>query len=113
MQKPMGSKYRAKKVEVDGIRFDSRKEAERYKKLRILQATGEISDLQLQVKFELIPSQRSDGRVIERAVTYVADFTYLCNGVFVVEDVKGLRTPEYVIKRKLMLYIHGIRIKET
>jgi hypothetical protein len=65
------------------------------------------------VKFELIPAQRIDGKVVERACGYVADFVYMENGQQVVEDTKGMRTQEYRLKRKLMLWVHGIRIKET
>lgn len=106
-------KYKAKKTEYDGIIFDSKKEANRYAELRLLERAGEISGLQRQVNFTLIPSQKIDGKVVERACTYKADFTYQHNGKTVVEDTKGFKTPEYIIKRKLMLYIHGIRIKES
>lgn len=106
------SKYRNKKVTFNGIKFDSKKECKRYQDLLSLERAGQISDLQRQVKFELIPSQRIDGKVVERAVCYVADFVYERNGQKVVEDTKGIRTADYIIKRKLLLYIHGIRIKE-
>lgn len=92
----------------DGIKHDSRKEANRWCELKLLQRAGEISDLKRQVKFELIPKQEG-----ERACTYVADFVYIENGKKVVEDVKGKRTEVYKIKRKLMLWVHGIRIRET
>lgn len=116
-------KYRNKKVTADGITFDSKKEAKRYAELKLLERAGEIKHLALQVPFELIPTQREldtigknggvhKGKVIERAVIYKADFTYWQGNEFVVEDTKGFRTPEYVIKRKLMLYIHGIQIRE-
>lgn len=77
-------------------------------------AAGLISNLQEQVPYTLIPSQRnSEGRVIERACKYIADFVYTdANGNKVVEDTKGYRTKEYIIKRKLMLYVHGIVISE-
>ena len=107
------SKYGAKKVTVNGITFDSRKEANRYIELSSLEKVGKVSDLQCQVKFELIPSQRIDGKVAERAVTYKADFVYMENGQKVVEDTKGFKTPEYIIKRKLMLWVHQIKVKET
>lgn len=106
-------KYRARKTEVDGIVFDSKLEAHRYRELKLLEKAGEISDLQLQVKYELIPAQRLDGKVVERALNYVADFVYLENNKWVVEDTKGVRTRDYIIKRKLMLYVHHIRIKEV
>lgn len=108
------SKYKNKKTEVDGILFDSKKEAERYKQLHFLELAGFIEELRLQVPFELIPKQERDGKVIERACVYKADFVYLDNatGDVVVEDVKGKRTPEYIIKRKLMLYRYNIRVRE-
>lgn len=105
-------KYRNKKVIVDGITFDSKREAKRFHELKELEKAGRISDLEMQVKFELIPSQRIDGKVVERACTYKADFVYKENGETVVEDTKGYRTPDYIIKRKLMLYIHGIKVRE-
>ena len=107
------SKYHSRKVTWDGIEFDSQKEAQRYRELWLLKKAGEITNLQRQVRFELIPTQRVDGKVVERSVTYVADFVYEDHGEIVVEDVKGLRTREYILKRKLMLYMKGIRIKET
>ena len=120
-----GNKYRNEKAVVDGIIFQSKKEARRYSQLRLLERAGEITDLERQVDFELIPLQREPdttgpkggikkGHVIEKAVVYRADFVYTDrSGEKVVEDAKGFRTPEYVIKRKLMLYRYGIRIKEV
>lgn len=121
-------KYNNKKIEVDGMTFDSKKEANRYKELSLLQKAGEISGLQTQVRYVLIPSQRevSDevytrgenkgkykpGKLLERECTYVADFVYYKDGKVIVEDTKGFRTKEYIIKRKLMLYVHHIQIKE-
>ena len=118
------NKYRAKKVEIDGEKFDSVKESRRYTQLKLLERAGEISDLRRQVKFVLIPAQREPdtvgkrggrikGKLIEREVAYIADFTYIENGELIVEDAKGFRTKEYTIKRKLMLYIHNIRVKEV
>ena len=106
------AKYGNRKIIRDGIEFDSIKECQRYCELKLMQRAGVISDLQLQVSFELIPSQRIDGKVVERAVNYVADFVYQQNGLKVVEDTKGMRTKDYIIKRKLMLWVHGIRIRE-
>lgn len=106
-------KYRNKKTTIDGIEFDSKKEAKRYAELKILLQSGAISDLELQKEFELIPAQRIDGKVVERACKYVADFVYKENGKTVVEDTKGMRTKDYIVKRKLMLMVHGIRIKEV
>lgn len=119
-----GNKYGSKKVEVDGIVFDSKKEAKRYQELSLLEKAGAIQDLQRQVKYVLIPSQREPdtigarggihkGKTIEKECAYYADFVYQENGETVVEDTKGMRTTEYIIKRKLMLYVHGIRIKEV
>ena len=109
-----GSKYGNKKVEVSGILFDSKKEARRWIELDAMQTVGQIKDLQRQVKFELIPNQKIDGKVVERAVAYVADFTYYDKGgSYVVEDTKGYKTPEYRLKKKLMLWVHGIRISEV
>lgn len=113
----MKNKYHNKKVTVDGITFDSVKEAHRYSELILLQRAGKIKDLRRQWKYVLIPSQYAevDGKrkCIERECTYVADFVYLQDGEIIVEDTKGFRTPEYKIKRKLMLFLKGIKIKET
>ena len=121
-------KYKNQKINVDGMTFDSKKEANRYKELSLLQKAGEISGLQTQVRYVLIPAQRevSDevytkgenkgkykpGKLLERECTYVADFVYYKDGKVIVEDTKGFRTKEYIIKRKLMLYVHHIQIKE-
>ena len=109
-------KYNNKRVEYDGIKFDSKKEAARYAELKILEHAGEIKNLQLQKSFELIPRQKQNGKVIERACNYIADFVYqerIPGGwQIVVEDTKGFRTESYRIKRKLMLERHGIRIRE-
>ena len=124
------SKYKAKKVTINGVTFDSQKEARRFRELSLLERAGKITELQRQVKFDLIPAQRIDGKVVERACTYVADFVYQIpvhyqhdtvegHTVFadgyemVVEDTKGFKTKDYIIKRKLMLWLHGIRIKEV
>lgn len=120
------SKYGAKKVTVDGITFDSKKEANRWCELRLMERAGVITGLERQVKFVLIPSQREkverysktgkrlsdDFRCVEREVSYVADFVYYQDGKMVVEDTKGFKTDAYIIKRKLMRYVHGIAIKE-
>ena len=125
------AKYGNRKVVVDGITFDSKKEAQRYTELKLLEKAGKITGLQLQREFELIPAQREKtdqiytkgpnkgkfkpGKVIEQKCSYKADFVYweLENNSMVVEDTKGMRTKEYIIKRKLMLYKYGIRIKEV
>lgn len=107
------TKYKAQKKTIDGITFASTKEANRYEELKLLQKARKIQDLQMQVKFELIPTQRINGKVAERKCAYKADFVYIENGKKVVEDTKGVKTKDYIIKRKLMLYVHGIRIKEV
>lgn len=126
----MHIKYHNKKIVVDGIKFDSKKEAARYKELKTLERAGIIQDLQRQVKYVLIPVQYEHtgkiyvkgkdkgkpkkGKLIERECAYYADFVYSKkSGELVVEDTKGMRTPDYIIKRKLMLYVHGIRIVEV
>lgn len=121
------SKYKSKKTIVDGIEFDSRKEANRYCELKLLQRAGKIQNLELQKAIELIPAQREadtigkrggiiKGKVIEKAVFYRADFVYTENGKTVVEDVKGYKGggayAVFTIKRKLLLYKYGIKIKE-
>lgn len=108
----MASKYGSRKVTRDGMTFDSQKEYRRFCELRLLERAGKVTDLQRQVKFELIPSQRIGGKVVERACNYIADFVYTENGKKVVEDTKGFKTTDYIIKRKLMMWVHGIRIKE-
>lgn len=118
MQQARENKYRSRKITVDGITFDSVKEANRYQELRMLERAGEIRDLQRQVPFVVIPTQRDEnGKLIEKEVRYVADFTYIEKGKLTrtVEDVKSeaTRTREYIIKRKLMLYRNGIRIREV
>ena len=124
-----GTKYNATKCVVDGITFASKREANRYLELRLLERAKEISNLQMQVDFELIPNQYATEKrygkngqplkdkqvLLERKVVYRADFVYTDkDGKTVVEDTKSIatRTPEYIIKRKLMLYRHGIQIIE-
>lgn len=112
----MGNKYHNRKIEIDGITFDSAKEARRWQELKLLERAGEIYDLQRQVPFVLIPVQKDEsGKVIEREVKYIADFTYKEKGSLrrTVEDAKGMKTKEYIIKRKLMLHRFGLRIKEV
>ena len=123
------AKYRNEKVRTkDGETYDSRKEFRRAKELELLERAGEISNVRRQVKYTLIPAQRGPeeigprggrrpGPLLERECSYVADFVYEENGETVVEDVKGYREGQaynvFVIKRKLMLWIHGIRVKEV
>ena len=122
-------KYGNQNTTVDGIRFDSQREAQRYQELVLLLRAGKISDLRRQVKFVLIPTQYEvyarysdktgkrlkDGKkVIEKETSYKADFVYRnADGDLVVEDAKGVRTADYIIKRKLMLERHNIRISEV
>lgn len=123
------SKYGNRKTVVNGIKFDSQKEARRYQELRLLERAGRISDLRLQVKFQLIPPQRAPsfevyksgpnkgrrkpGKLLEKECSYIADFVYIKNGETVVEDAKGFKTDVYIIKRKLMLERYGIQIKDV
>ena len=121
------TKYHNRKITVDGITFDSRREYNRYRELKLLERAGIIQGLELQKKYVLIPAQYEtferygkkgqrlkDGqKCIEKECAYIADFVYTENGKSVVEDTKGMRTKEYIIKRKLMLYVHGIRVKEV
>lgn len=146
----MKNKYYSKKVTIDGETFDSKKEARRYRELLLLEKAGEITGLERQVPFVLIPPQREEpcefykrgankgkpkrGKLIEHGVNYIADFVYkipvteertiagsdgrimpYTATVFktIVEDTKGVKTKDYIIKRKLMLFLHGIRIKEV
>ena len=124
------NKYNAKKVEYDGLLFDSQKEVLRYKELRLLCSEGIISNLRRQVKYVLIPTQREPavlgprggvkpGKLLENECSYLADFVYTVNetGETVVEDVKGYKKGEaykvFTIKRKLMLFVYGIQVKEV
>lgn len=118
--RPVLNKYHA--IPTNGSA--SRKEARRKRELELMQRAGVISDLRCQVPFELITEKREPdtvgprggikkGALIERNCVYIADFVYQCDGRIVVEDAKGYRTPEYIIKRKLMLDRHEIRIKEV
>ena len=110
------SKYHSEKLTIDGETFDSRREARRWAELKLLQQAGEIRALRRQVKFVLIPTQRDEnGKLIEKEASYWADFVYTDTrtGEKIVEDAKGYRTPEYVLKRKLMLRVYGIRISEV
>lgn len=93
--------------------YASKREANRAAELKLLEKAGEITDLKEQVKIELIPAQYVDGKCVERACTYIADFVFKQNGKEVVEDVKGFREPIYRIKRKIALFLKGIRIVET
>ena len=121
------NKYKAIKTCVNGIEFDSRKESRRYQELLLLERAGVILNLKRQVKYVLIPAQyefyerygkkgqelKPGQRLLEKECAYIADFVYEENGKLIVEDTKGVKTKDYIIKRKLMLYTHGIRIKEV
>ena len=109
-------KYGNRKVETEDGTFDSVKEYSRWQELKLMERAGEIYELQRQVPFVVIPAQRDDrGKLVEREVKYIADFTYLekCGNRLVVEDTKGMKTREYILKRKMMLYRNGIRIQEV
>lgn len=122
------NKYGNRKITVDGATFDSKKEAARYRELKLLERAGKISHLELQAKYVLIPAQRAPscdtykrgpnkgkpkpGKLLEKECSYIADFSYFRDGRFVVEDTKGVRTEVYKIKRKLMLERYGIQISE-
>lgn len=111
----MHNKYRNTKVKFYGMEFDSKAEGERYLILRQMERQGKIQDLRRQVPFELIPAQKGKNRN-ERSCEYIADFTYLQDGEMIVEDVKSditRKLPEYIMKRKLMLYIHHLSISEV
>lgn len=132
------NKLNNQKIVIDGIEFDSKKEGNRYCELKLLQRAGKISNLELQKSFELIPAQyetietgehykvgakkgqpKTKQVCIEQSVHYIADFVYVENGKTIVEDVKGFRDTssstyaKFVLKRKLMLYIHGIKVREV
>lgn len=130
-------KYRNRTVTVDGVKYASKKECDRWLELSFLQRSGRITDLEFQVPFELIPAQyrtietgerykkndpargiragdpKTKDVCLEQSCVYVADFVYKENGVQVVEDTKGVRTSDYIIKRKLMLWRYGIKIREV
>lgn len=119
------NKYRNKKIQVNGETFDSMKELRRWRDLKLLEKAGEITELRRQVPFELLPNQREPdkigprggrkpGRIIERKAVYIADFVYRDRtGREVIEDCKGMRTKDYILKRKLLLFRFGIRILES
>lgn len=104
------SKYKAVKMVIDGVTFDSGLEAARYKQLKLLEEAGTIKNLILQPKFRLMDSYRYDGKAI-RAIDYIADFMYEENGKTIVEDVKGIRTKDYIIKSKLFIKKHILELK--
>lgn len=103
---PAEHKYHAIPIEVDGIKFHSTAEANRWCELRLLEQTGSILKLERQVRFPLVVNGVKIG-------TYVADFTYLTAGELVVEDIKGVITATFRMKRRLMKALYGIEIQET
>jgi len=105
------SKYKNKKVVYNGIKFDSQKEGAYYLKLKMLEEKGIIQDLQLQVKFELLPNFKFNGKTI-RGINYYADFTYKQDGELHIVDTKGIRTDVYKLKKKMMNY-KGYDIEEV
>jgi hypothetical protein len=133
------NKVGAEKITVDGIEFDSKREAKRYRELRLLEMAGEISDLRTQVKYKLLPpayeyagtgefyksgehkgEEKMKKYCYERGVDYIADFVYKdAKGETIVEDAKGMRDPHssmyalFVLKRKMMLYFHGVKVREV
>lgn len=120
----MKTKYHSRKITRNGITFDSVKEYRRFCELSLLEKAGAITDLKRQVEFVLIPAQKEPdtigkrggtikGKTIEQKCSYVADFVYTENGETIVEDTKGFKTKDYIIKRKLMLWVHGIKIREV
>jgi hypothetical protein len=125
--KPKGrTKYGAKKVKIGGQKFDSQKEADRWQDLKWMERAGLIRDLKRQVHFQLTPTVREPdtfgprggrklGKVILPSSEYVADFTYIETSTekFIVEDVKGYKTPEYMLKKKFLYHLRGILIYET
>ena len=119
----MVNKYHNRKVKTsDGVVHDSRKEANRWVELKLLEGAGEITELKRQMEFLLIPPQyeeiktgkKKKRKLVERACVYRADFVYHDKyGNMVVEDTKGYKTRDYIIKRKMMLYVYGIKITEV
>lgn len=107
------NKYLNVRVELDGITFDSERERDRYAELKVMEKSRLIKDLTLQPVFELVPAIRENGKIVQRAVTYKADFSYTYNGSLVVEDAKGVKTDVYKLKKKIMRYVHGIEVREV
>lgn len=112
---PQRSKYRNEKIVVDNIKFDSNREGQRYLDLKMLERAGEIKDLRLQYKFILQDGYVGPTGKKIRPITYVADFVYydIKKGCMVVEDVKGMRTDVYKLKKKLFEFRYGIPIIEV
>lgn len=128
LKREKGKKYNNTKVEYDGIKFDSKKEMQRYIVLKDAENSGVISNLELQVKYELIPAVREEyiehlktkdkvkTRTLQLPITYTCDFQYLKDGVLIVEDVKAspkMLPKEFVLKEKMMFALKGIKIKKV
>ena len=111
------NKYRNRKTVIDGIEFDSKHEATRWCELKYMERAGMIYELKRQVPFILIPTQRDEvtGKLLEKETKYYADFTYRDKQThkLIVEDAKGCKTEAYRLKKKLMLYRHGLKIMEV
>lgn len=119
------NKYHAQKTEIDGFIFDSKKEGLYYLRLKDMCKRGEITDLRLQVPFELLPAIYRDETVhlktkdkivrklVQRPVNYIADFVYKKNGIEYVIDAKGMRLSDYKLKKKMMLALRGIEVIEV
>lgn len=99
------NKYSAVKTEIDGVVFASKKEARRYQELKLLQKAKKIHMLELQPKFPIVINK-------VKVCTYIADFEYMENGFRIIEDVKGMKTPVYRLKKKLVQAVYGIEVKE-
>ena len=110
-------KYHNRKTQIENIVFDSKKEAQRYCELNLLEKKGEISQLQRQVSFELIPAEIGADKKKLRSIVYLADFVYLTekNGMLQkhIEDVKGVKTAVYRLKKRLMWHLYRINIEEV
>lgn len=106
------NKYHNTRITVDGMKFDSKKEYNRYCQLRTLERAGIIKNLERQVEYILIDKFKTpDGT--QRKTSYIADFKYIENGEMIVEDVKGFKTDVYKLKKKMMFDKYGIWIRET
>ena len=108
------AKYGNQKTVIDGIVFDSKREGQRYQELRLMERAGEISGLERQVTFPLLPRMKAPNGKVVQGVKYIADFVYRDrHGALVVEDAKGYKTKEYVLKKKLLLDRYGYWIQEV
>jgi Fe2+ transport system protein B len=117
VQQDRRAKYRNTRTEIDGVTFDSRKEARRWQELLAMESAGQISELRRQVSFELAPAVQLEGEKRKKpALRYIADAVYTQDGKLTVEDTKSeatRKTAAYRIKKHLLATVHGIHIKET